>query len=116
MEVLRTVKISFDGEVKRVKTTSDYAGLRDSIKQTFKHVPSDFKTYYLDEEFEIISVSSSDDLLEALELSEQQAKMLKLIIAESQAEAQNIISKDVIESSSAWSEIRHEEERPGLAS
>jgi len=54
----KTVKVSFQGETKRLKLTGDYAELINRVKTSWNEVRDPIKFFYLDEENEIISITS----------------------------------------------------------
>jgi hypothetical protein len=54
----RTVKVSFQGETKRLKLTGDYNELINRIKSAWSGVSEPIKFFYLDEDNEIISITS----------------------------------------------------------
>lgn len=55
----KNLKITYNGETKRVKAVSNYKTLVHKTQQAFAlDTKMQFKFYYLDEEQEIISVSS----------------------------------------------------------
>lgn len=54
----KTVKVSFQGETKRLKLTGDYQELITRVKDAWTGVTEPIKFFYLDEENEIISITS----------------------------------------------------------
>jgi hypothetical protein len=54
----RTVKVSFKGETKRLKLTGDYQELITRVKASWNGIAEPIKFFYLDEENEIISITS----------------------------------------------------------
>lgn len=80
----RCIKVSFQGETKRLKMTNSYESLalktRDTFGQPLQKVWP-IKFYYLDDERELISVTSQADFQEALELED--VTTLKLTVADS---------------------------------
>jgi hypothetical protein len=54
----RTVKVSFQGETKRLKLTGDYQELITRVKASWNAIGEPIKFFYLDEENEIISITS----------------------------------------------------------
>ena len=58
MQSKKTVKVSFQGETKRLKLTGDYKELINKIKTAWPHVSDPIKFFYLDEDNEIISITS----------------------------------------------------------
>ena len=82
----RSLKVSYLGETKRIKTTNSYEALalqtRDTFKNGLEHAwPIRF--YYLDEDNELISITSQTDFQEALD----DFANLKLIVANNVSEA-----------------------------
>lgn len=89
----RIVKVSFDGETKRLKLQNDsyddmVARMRKAFRATTNpKVPNanDVKFFYLDDENEIISITSQADFSEALEIED--ITSLKLVVAKNASEA-----------------------------
>ena len=54
----KTVKVSFQGETKRLKLTGDYQELIARVKEAWAGISEPIKFFYLDEENEIISITS----------------------------------------------------------
>lgn len=82
----KKVKVSWNGETKRLTVTNDYAALVKMTHEAFGPgliVP--IKYFYLDDENEIISINSQSDLNEALAIEDFQ--QLKLTVAATAAEA-----------------------------
>jgi hypothetical protein len=50
--------VSFQGETKRLKLTGDYNELINRIKSSWSGIPEPIKFFYLDEDNEIISITS----------------------------------------------------------
>lgn len=75
------MKISFNGETKRVKLITNYEQLVEQTKKAYgdQKLPETFKFFYLDDEQEIISINSQYDLDEALSIEDLAG--LKLIVA-----------------------------------
>lgn len=79
----RCIKISYQGETKRIKMTNTYEALALKTRETFGHGldnVSPIKFYYLDDEQELISISSQPDFQEALSIEE--SATLKLTVAD----------------------------------
>jgi len=56
---IKTVKVCFLGETKRLKIQENYANLVEQSKAAFgQGLPANFKFLYFDEENEIISINS----------------------------------------------------------
>lgn len=83
----KAVKVSFQGETKRLKLTGDYNELINRIKSSWSGIPEPIKFFYLDEDNEIISITSQSDFSEALEIEDLSA--LKLVVAKSVQDARN---------------------------
>jgi hypothetical protein len=83
----RTVKVSFQGETKRLKLTGDYNELINRVKSSWSGIGEPIKFFYLDEENEIISITSQSDFSEALEIED--LSHLKLTVAASVQDARN---------------------------
>ena len=69
MQSKKTVKVTFQGETKRIKMTNSYETLAVNTKEAFGQSlekVSPFKFYYLDDENELISINSQNDYSEAL--------------------------------------------------
>ena len=54
----RTVKVSFQGETKRLKLTGDYQELISRVRDSWSGIAEPIKFFYIDEENEIISITS----------------------------------------------------------
>jgi hypothetical protein len=54
----KTVKVSFQGETKRLKLTGDYQELITRVKASWDGISEPTKFFYLDEDNEIISITS----------------------------------------------------------
>jgi len=78
----RFIKVSFQGETKRLKFTTDYEALVKKAREAFaqESLPAQFKFFYLDDENEMISINSQGDLTEALSIEDFSS--LKLTVAE----------------------------------
>ena len=101
MQAKKVIKVSFAGETKRFKMTSSYQELLQQTRQTFGHSLLDkqrIQFYYLDDEQELISVSSQQDFQEALELEDRNS--LKLTVAANAADARAQLQQAMIESAS----------------
>jgi len=80
------LKVTFNGETKRLKITADYSKLLELTNKAFSSkLPTDVKFFYLDDENEIISINSQSDFTEALDIEDLSA--LKLTVAQSANEA-----------------------------
>lgn len=90
MQSKTTVKVSFNDETKRFKITSNFKELVDLSMKSFDNLQENLKFYYLDEDMEIISVSCDEDLAEVIE--SEQLTIVKLLIANSQAEARQALT------------------------
>jgi PB1 domain len=88
MATKKSIKVTYLGETKRIKTTDSYECLLKQTRDIFfydqpKTQPIRF--YYLDEEKELISITSRDDFSEALTIED--GNILKLIVASNVSEA-----------------------------
>ena len=84
------MKVYHLGETKRLKMTQDYLDLVDQTQKAFNMSGSPaFKFYYLDEEIELISINSTEDLVEALSIED--LPTLRLTIAQSLLEARALL-------------------------
>jgi hypothetical protein len=99
MESKKTIKVSFNDETKRIKITHSYEDLIAQVTKSFDTLPDNFKFYYLDEDFEIISVTSDDDLKEVFD--SDLPTMTKFVIAENQSEARQVLTLQMEEPNSA---------------
>ena len=99
MESKKTIKVSFQDETKRIKITHSFEDLVAQVTKSFEALPDNFKFYYLDEDFEIISVTSDDDLKEVFDSDIQ--SMTKLVIAENQSDARQVLTLQMEEPNSA---------------
>ena len=80
------MKVSWNGETKRLTVTNDYAALVKQTQQAFgPGLINPIKYFYLDDENEIISINSQSDFNEALMIEDFQ--QLKLTVASNVAEA-----------------------------
>ena len=82
--------MSYKDETKRFKVQRSFEELMAITVKSFEDLPKVFKYFYLDEDMELISVSSDDDLAEILD-SESNG-IVKLIVAKNQNEAMDMIS------------------------
>lgn len=91
------MKVSYLGETKRIKSTNSYEALALQTRDTFKNGLErvwPIRFYYLDEDNELISISSQTDFQEALD----DFNNLKLIVANNVSEAREQLSKLLSES------------------
>jgi len=93
----KCIKVSLDGETKRLKMPTSYDNL---VHMTYEKFPNQglekvvpLKFYYLDDEQELISITSQSDFVEALEIDD--AANLKLIVANSANEARSLLEKQL---------------------
>jgi len=79
----KVVKVTFKGDMKRLKLTQDYATLVEQTHKAFGQgvIPSEIKYFYMDEDNEMISINSQYDLEEAL--NNEDLGTLKLIASAS---------------------------------
>jgi len=91
---IKCIKVTFEGETKRLKPTDTYEKLVVMTLEKFANqglTKATVKFYYLDDEQELISITSQSDYLEALDITEVTA--LKLIIAANASEARMHIER-----------------------
>lgn len=81
---VKFMKVSHNGETKRLRLTTNYDSLCVKTQECFKLDLAKIKFFYLDDERELISVTSQADLDEALSF---EGTILKLTVAKSTAEA-----------------------------
>ena len=101
MSSKKTIKISCEGETKRLKISGDYAELVRRTRESFGKQgmnDSEFKFFYLDDEQEVISITGQADLTEALNIEDLSS--LKLTVAANMQEALKILYSSMIESKS----------------
>ena len=101
MQTKKIIKVSYQGETKRFKTINTYESLALKTRETFgaaleKVWP--IKFYYLDDEHELISITSQPDYLEALEIED--VTTLKLTVADNAPQARKELEKMIGESMS----------------
>lgn len=101
MNTKKTIKICCEGETKRLKISGDYGELINRTRESFnKQTMSDgdFKFFYLDDEQEVISITSQADLTEALNIEDLSS--LKLTVAANMQEALKILYEAMVENKS----------------
>ena len=101
MSSKKTIKISCEGETKRLKISGDYAELVRRTKESFNRQgmsDNEFKFFYLDDEQEVISITGQADLTEALNIEDLSS--LKLTVAANMQEALKILYASMVESKS----------------
>jgi hypothetical protein len=93
----KVIKVSLDGETKRLKMPTSYGNL---VHMTYEKFPNQglekvvpLKFYYLDDEQELISITSQSDFVEALEIDD--FANLKLIVANNATEARSMLEKQL---------------------
>ena len=99
MSSKKTIKISCEGETKRLKISGDYAELVRRTKESFnKQGMSDneFKFFYLDNEQDLISITGQADLTVALDIEDLTS--LKLTVASNRQEALKNLYTSMVES------------------
>jgi hypothetical protein len=90
------LKVTYNGETKRLKITNDYSKLVELTNKAFSSkLPMDVKFFYLDDENEIISINSQSDFTEALDIEDLSA--LKLTVAQTVNEARSQLNKSICE-------------------
>jgi len=100
-QVKRAIKICCDGEIKRLKISGDYAELINRTRESFNKQgmqDSEFKFFYLDEEQEVISITSQADLTEAFNIEDLAS--LKLTVAENMQIATKLLYEAIMENKS----------------
>jgi len=71
----------YRGDCRRFHSSGNFQELHDQIGATYKFPPkSDFTVMYEDDEMELITISTDNELLEAISLATASKKPLKLII------------------------------------
>lgn len=68
----KVIKVTYKGDMKRMKATSDYPTLVAQTHTAFGQntIPNGFKFYYLDEDNEMTSINSQYDLDQAIDIEE----------------------------------------------
>jgi hypothetical protein len=97
----RCIKISYQGETKRIKMTNTYESLALKTRETFGHgldKVNPIKFYYLDDEQELISITSQPDFQEALDIEE--VTTLKLTVADNASQARQELERQFGDNSS----------------
>lgn len=93
-----SIKVTYLGETKRIKKTNTYEELTLLTRLAFGSAlekVQQIKFYYLDDEQELISVSTQADLLEALSIED--VGVLKLTVATSASDARQQFEKTISE-------------------
>jgi hypothetical protein len=85
--------VSFQGETKRLKLTGDYQELIDRVKASWNGIKEPIKFFYLDEDNEIISITSQSDFSEALEIEDLAS--LKLTVAATVQDARSQLQSQI---------------------
>ena len=57
----KNVKVSYQGETKRLKLSGDYQELISRVQGSWPGIAEPIKFFYIDEENEIISITSQSD-------------------------------------------------------
>lgn len=78
---MNAMKIVYLDEIRRISRPSTYAELVELTKQSFKNLPAHFKFFYIDSDEDIISITSEQDLMEALQCYPDIA--IKIYVSES---------------------------------
>jgi len=101
----KSIKLTIDGETKRLKLAPTFESLVAQANEKFPEqgLSKSLRFYYLDDDQEIISISSQHDYLEALEIED--VTTLKLIVAKSTQEARQVLEKQMSESVSLANSI-----------
>lgn len=90
----KVIKVNYNGETKRLKMTNSYEALALQTRDTFgqdlvKVWP--IKFYYLDDEYELISITSQSDFQEALSIED--FNHLKLTVAANVTDARAALER-----------------------
>ncbi len=97
----KIIKVSFQGETKRLQLTDSYESLCQQTRAKFGAALDSLaplKFYYLDEEIELISINSQSDFEEALSIEDMPS--LKLTVAASVADARRCLERELADNSS----------------
>jgi len=78
--------------------TQDYGNIIEQTHKAFGELPAPFKFYYLDEDNEMISISSQSDLVEALGIEDLSS--LKLTVAGNTVEARSQLFRQISDTQS----------------
>ena len=87
----KTVKVTHQGDTKRLKLPADYQELVQSTRSVFVNLqlPESFRFYYLDEDDDVISVTCQQDYLEALAITDM--LVLRLTVATNASDARKLL-------------------------
>lgn len=103
----KSIKLTIEGETKRLKLAPTFQSLVAQATEKFPdqglEATKSLRFYYLDDDQEIISISSQHDYLEALEIED--VTTLKLIVAKSTQEARQVLERQMSESVSLANSI-----------
>ena len=103
----KCIKLTIDGETKRLKLATTFQSLVAQATEKFPDQglqnAKSLRFYYLDDDQEIISISSQHDYQEALEIED--VTTLKLIVAKSTQEARQVLQAQMSESISLANSI-----------
>jgi len=81
----RSIKIIYQNEIRRVnlqENESTFDGTKELAKNLFGALKEPFHFRYEDDERDVITISSNDDLIEALRVTKTSGINLKLVVAE----------------------------------
>ena len=75
------MKIVYLDEIRRIVRPQSYADLVQLTRESFKNLPASFRFFYIDSDEDIISITSEQDLMEALNCFPNVA--IKIYVSES---------------------------------
>ena len=96
MSKQKCIKVNYLGDTKRIKMTNTYESLALQTRETFGQGLESvwpIKFYYLDDEQELISITSQSDFLEAISIED--FSMLKLTVAANVQEARKQLEQQL---------------------
>ena len=86
------LKVCFEKEIHLIPFETSYTALIEKIQSSFgEKLPKDFKLFYVDFEGDLISITTQDDMEEALNFIKTSAFTIKIIIGESTEQARKSI-------------------------
>jgi hypothetical protein len=88
---MTSIKITFNNETKKIKVPASFIDLVDVTARAFgvQNLPEKFKYCYTDTDGDVITITSQEDLDEALECGTGAGGILKLFIKESLQQSEN---------------------------
>ena len=90
------VKITFNEEIRRMNDITDYDKLVKSVSSYFDLNPNSFKLKYIDDEEDLITISTDEDLEAALDFFNQSPLKIKVYLNDIGMSNFSIISKSDI--------------------